>query len=70
MNILLVNNFNIFEGAQMNRLIETVVLSTHNICFGSEIRKKIMFSACIAKASLYKRAAGKSLRFEHTQYEN
>ena len=26
-------------GAQMNRLNETVLLSTHNICFGWEIRK-------------------------------
>ena len=26
-------------GAQKNRLIETVLLSTHNICFGCEIRK-------------------------------
>ena len=26
-------------GAQKNRLIETVLLSTHNICFTSEIRK-------------------------------
>ena len=26
-------------GAQENRLIETVLLSTHNICFGLEIRK-------------------------------
>ena len=25
--------------AQKNRLIETVLLSTHNICFGLEIRK-------------------------------
>ena len=25
-------------GAQKNRLIETVLLSTHNICFGLEIR--------------------------------
>ena len=25
--------------AQKNRLIETVLLSTHNICFGWEIRK-------------------------------
>ena len=29
-------------GAQKNRLIETVLLSTHNICFGLEI-KKIIF---------------------------
>ena len=26
-------------GAQKNRLIETVLLSTHNICFGWEARK-------------------------------
>ena len=30
-----------FLGAQKNRLIETVLLSTHNICFGLEIRKLI-----------------------------
>ena len=30
-------------GAQKNRLIEMVLLSTHNICFGLEIRK-IIFS--------------------------
>ena len=28
-------------GAQMNRLIETVLLSTHNICFELEIRNFI-----------------------------
>ena len=32
-----------FLGAQKNRLIETVLLSTHNVCFGWEIRK-IKFS--------------------------
>ena len=26
-------------GVQKNRLIETVLFSTHNICFGREIRK-------------------------------
>ena len=26
-------------GAQKNRLIETVLLSTHSLCFGLEIRK-------------------------------
>ena len=26
-------------GTQMNRLVETVLLSTHNICFACEIRK-------------------------------
>ena len=28
-------------GAQKNCLIETILLSTHNICFGREIRKII-----------------------------
>ena len=27
-------------GAQKNRLIDTVVLNTHNICFGLEIKRK------------------------------
>ena len=31
-------------GAQKNRLIETVLLSTHNICLGLEIRKKIWYT--------------------------
>ena len=38
-NIFLPINFNICFGAQKNRLIETVLLSTNNICFGREIRK-------------------------------
>ena len=29
-------------GAQKNRLIETVILSIHSICFGWEIRKNIL----------------------------
>ena len=29
-------------GAQKNRLIDTVVMSTHSICFGWEIRKNII----------------------------
>ena len=32
-NIYLPINFNVL-GAQKNRLIETVLLSSHNICFG------------------------------------
>ena len=32
-------SLNMFLGAQMNRLIETFLLSTHNTCFVSEIRK-------------------------------
>ena len=35
-------NLNMCLGAQKSRLIETVLLSTHNICFGREI-KKIVF---------------------------
>ena len=29
-------------GAQNNRFIETVLLSTHNICFGLELRKFLL----------------------------
>ena len=35
-------------GAQKNRLIETVLLSTHNICFGLEIRKLIFHITCLS----------------------
>ena len=38
-NIILPINLSYVMGAQKNRLIETVLLSTHNICFGWEIRK-------------------------------
>ena len=31
-------------GAKKNRLIETVLLSTHNICFGLEIKKYIWYT--------------------------
>ena len=36
-------------GAQKNRLIETVLLSTHNICFGWEIRKLNLRYALLTK---------------------
>ena len=39
-------------GAQKNRLIETVLLSTHNICFGKEI-KKIVFQYSLLSGALY-----------------
>ena len=35
-------------GAQKNRLIETVLLSTHNTCFGWEIRKQIFQYAILS----------------------
>ena len=35
-------------GAQKNCLIETVLLSTHNICFGGEIRKIIFQYALLS----------------------
>ena len=38
-------------GAQKNRLIETVLLSTHNICFGWEI-KKIIFQYALLSGGL------------------
>ena len=38
-NIFLQSVLTYVLGAQKNRLIETVLLSTHNICFGWEIRK-------------------------------
>ena len=34
---------------QKNRLTETVLLSTHNICFGWEIRKSIFWYALLTK---------------------
>ena len=40
-------------GAQKNRLIETVLLSTHNICFGLEI-KKIIFQYALLSGGLAK----------------
>ena len=36
-------------GAQKNRLVETVLLSTHNICFGWEIRKIFFCYALLTK---------------------
>ena len=41
--------FSIFLGAQKNCLIETVLLSTHNICFGWEIRKLFFWYALLTK---------------------
>ena len=40
-------------GAQKNHLIETVLLSTHNICFGLEIRK-LNFHYALLTQVLYK----------------
>ena len=36
-------------GAQKHCLIEMVLLSTHNICFGSEIRKLFLCYALLTK---------------------
>ena len=41
-------------GAQKNRLIETVLLSTHNICFGREIRK-LFFGYALLKPFFQRR---------------
>ena len=40
--IFLPISLNICFGAQKNRLIETVLLSTHNICFRWEIKKNLI----------------------------
>ena len=40
-------------GAQKNRLIEMVLLSTHNIYFGWEIRKSFFCYALLTKVLLY-----------------
>ena len=42
-------NIKFVLGAQKNRLIETVLLSTHNICFCSEIRKMIFDYVLLTK---------------------
>ena len=39
-------------GAQKNRLIETVLLSSQNICFGWEIRKFILFNTLLTRGML------------------
>ena len=41
--------------AQKNRLIETVLLSTHNICLGWEIRKLIFCYTLLTKVLLPKK---------------
>ena len=38
-------------GAQKNRLIETVLMSTHNICFGCE-KRKLIFQYALLSGSL------------------
>ena len=44
---------NIYFCVQKNRLIETVLLSTHNICFGSDIRTIIViYNNCIYSCEL------------------
>ena len=48
----LISNPSIFTyvvGAQKNRLIETVLLNTHNRCFGWEIRKLIFWYTLFTK---------------------
>ena len=45
-NIYLSIRLNISLGPQKNRLIETVLLSTHNIYFGLEISPLVHVRAC------------------------
>ena len=48
---LLIHQFKHVLGAQKKRLIETVLLSTNNICFGLET-KKIIFSYTLLSGGL------------------
>ena len=43
-------------GAQKNRLLKTVLLTTHNICFGLEIRKMILKYALLSEGMVSVRA--------------
>ena len=54
LSIFLTHQFkhNYVLGAQKNRLIEMVLLSTHNICFGWEI-KKIYFQYTLLSVGLH-----------------
>ena len=45
--IFLTKSFSFVMGALKNRLNETVLLSTQNICFGTEIKKKYIYSFLI-----------------------
>ena len=54
-------------GAQKNRLIETVLLSTHKICFGREIKKKIALQYALLSGGLFKKRKKKHLYFFHTE---
>ena len=49
--IFLPINLNMCLGAQKNHLIESVLLSTHNICFGLDI-KKIVFQYTLLSEGL------------------
>ena len=46
--IFLPIKLNMCYGAKTNRLIETVLLSTHNICFGCVLRKIIFCYALLS----------------------
>ena len=44
-----------FFSAQKNRLIETVLLSTHNTCFGCDIRKIFFLNLSSLRGLVYRR---------------
>ena len=52
MNIFYCISLKYVLGAQKNCLIKTVLLSTHNICFGGEVRK-IFFKYTILSRGLH-----------------
>ena len=61
-NIFLTIIFSIHLGAQMNCLIETVLLRTHNICFCYEMRKLFFCYALLPKGlNVYKKVFNLSI---------
>ena len=59
--------FNMRFGAQKNRLNKTVILSTHSICFGWEIRTNILVTLYKLKdyTSTYKRLILKHIKGQY-----
>ena len=52
-------------GAQKNHLIEMVLLSTHNICFGWEIRKLVFNEAWNMQIIIYRIGYFLTCQFQH-----
>ena len=51
-------------GAQKNRLNETVLLSTHNICFVWEISKLVLNNTFIERPSMFNEQVDKNIGYK------